>query len=344
MYNEIILILAENTARDLVKTAAKEEGFDFDIHTEYRRIRRRALFNPELRTAFATALNRELNNALDTQEKIAERERVVKEVLAINWGNLNPFKRENPDVGEGQQKIMGGGDDGKLLAQIKMLLKNEETAGPVREQLERIVGRQGQSWLGATWSGLGRAVDEVKKMPGEVSDWGHQTWDRGVAGVGNQLLRGIDYVENKMDQFANYYGIQKQALENEAARIAQEFNTSKEQAEQAIVKVLDAGVRTTGRGIEVMFSLPEALERARKEVLMTARQMQQEGISQQPSNQSIPNPQYNDYGAYEDYDRFAKNYISSMIKIADNFDKMASKSPQYYRMADVLDAALVEMA
>jgi len=341
MYNEIILILAENTARDLVKTAAKEEGFDFDIHTEYRRIRRRALFNPELRTAFATALNRELNNALDTQEKIAERERVVKEVLAINWGNLNPFKRENPDVGEGQQKIMGGGDDGKLLAQIKMLLKNEETAGPVREQLERIVGRQGQSWLGATWSGLGRAVDEVKKMPGEVSDWGHQTWDRGVAYVGNQLLRGMDWVEDAMKQVADFYGVQKQALDNEAAKLAQEFNTSKEQAKQAIVNAVNAGVRNTGRKMEVLLSLPEAMEQARKQMLATSKQMQQQGLPEQPA-QSMP--QYEDYGLYEDYDRFAKNYISSMIKIADNFDKMASKSPQYYRMADVLDAALVEMA
>lgn len=341
MYNEIILILAENTARDLVKTAAKEEGFDFDIHTEYRRIRRRALFNPELRTAFATALNRELNNALDTQEKIAERERVVKEVLAINWGNLNPFKRENPDVGEGQQKIMGGGDDGKLLAQIKMLLKNEETAGPVREQLERIVGRQGQSWLGATWSGLGRAVDEVKKMPGEVSDWGHQTWDRGVADVGNQLLRGMDWVEDAMKQVADFYGVQKQALDNEAAKLAQEFNTSKEQAKQAIVNAVNAGVRNTGRKMEVLLSLPEAMEQARKQMLATSKQMQQQGLPEQPA-QSMP--QYEDYGLYEDYDRFAKNYISSMIKIADNFDKMASKSPQYYRMADVLDAALVEMA
>jgi hypothetical protein len=43
MYNEILLILAKNVEQDLVKTASKEEGFDFDILTEYRKIRRMAL-------------------------------------------------------------------------------------------------------------------------------------------------------------------------------------------------------------------------------------------------------------------------------------------------------------
>jgi hypothetical protein len=297
-------------------------------------------FNPELQKKFNEAVNRELTAALDTQEKQAAREDAVKEVLAIDWGAMNPFRREDPEVKFEDRATMGG-EEGRTVAQIQQLLRNPETHDAVMEQLQRIVGRQGQSWLGSTVRGLGRAVDEARKIPGEVAQWGQQTWDKGVAAAGQWVLQKIDQIED-------YYNTQKGAVEAEAARLAQEYNTTKEQAAQAIANAFDASVRGTGAALEGALSLGDVVEQAKQNLRQKAQQMQQRGREETPE---IWTPGQGAGGIGEqlwtpgnsNFDNYAKSYIGNMIKMADNFDKMAKKEPAYYHFADTIDKALIEM-
>jgi len=336
MYNEILLLLCEATNEEIIKTAAKD--FDFDIPTEYRRIRRRALFNPELKRIFEAAIDRELNAILDTKEKLAARDHVVKEVLAIDWGRLNPFSRENPEVSFEDYRSIGG-EEGRLLAQIKQLLRNPETAEAVKEQLQRIVGRQGQSWLGSTWQGMGRAVDEARQIPGEVQQWGTQQWERGKS-----------FLERKVDELANYYSANRETLELEIDKLAEQANATQEEASKALVSAFDAGIRGLGRAGETVLQFPELVQQARQTLLTTTREMQQRGTVPSTEEQGRPlswtkriddvnNPYSN-----KNYYAYTQKYLDSMVKIADNFDKIAQKQPEYIHFADCIDKTLFELS